>query len=221
MCQQDSPCAIKTKKKLAGALKELMKTIAFDKITISDITEKCGMHRQTFYYHFQDRYELLDWIFLNEIIEPFTTDFSFENISEKFDNLFETMQGDKKFYQNALKTNGDDLTRYISRIASNQFKELYLYLSRESSKVNVLEDDDLCVKAGFERFDVIVANILADIIIPLSKVVSKYMRKGALFISSGIINTKEKAVEEALIENGFEIVEVLHMNDWVSFVARK
>ena len=86
---------------------------------------------------------------------------------------------------------------------------------------NVLEDDELCVKSGFERFDVIVANILADIIIPLSKVVSKYMRKGALFISSGIINTKEKAVEEALIENGFEIVEVLHMNDWVSFVARK
>ena len=149
MYQQDSPCAIKTKKKLAGALKELMKTIAFDKITISDITEKCGMHRQTFYYHFQDRYELLDWIFLNEIIEPFTTDFSFENISEKFDNLFETMQGDKKFYQNALKTNGDDLTRYISRIASNQFKELYLYLSRESSKVNVLEDDDVLLGEFF------------------------------------------------------------------------
>ena len=86
---------------------------------------------------------------------------------------------------------------------------------------NVLEDVDLCKKTGFDRFDVVVANILADIIIPLSKVVSKYMRKGALFISSGIINTKEDAVREALISNDFEIVEVLHMNDWVSFVARK
>ncbi|MCR5203899.1 MAG: 50S ribosomal protein L11 methyltransferase, partial [Lachnospiraceae bacterium] len=51
-------------------------------------------------------------------------------------------------------------------------------------------------------------------------VCAKYMRKGALFISSGIINTKEEAVRSALLSNGFEIVEVLHMNDWVAFVAR-
>ena len=86
---------------------------------------------------------------------------------------------------------------------------------------NVLEDDDICVKTGFDRFDVVVANILADIIIPLSSVTSKYMRKGSLFISSGIINTKEDAVREALLSNGFEILEVLHMNDWVAFVAKR
>ncbi len=86
---------------------------------------------------------------------------------------------------------------------------------------NVLEDDTLCRKTGFDRFDVVVANILADIIIPLSGVCAKYMRKGALFISSGIINTKEEAVRSALLSNGFEIVEVLHMNDWVAFVAKK
>ena len=86
---------------------------------------------------------------------------------------------------------------------------------------NVLEDDDLCKWTGFDRFDVVVANILADIIIPLSAVTSKYMRKGALFISSGIINTKEEAVREALLKNGFEILEVIKMNDWVAFVARK
>ena len=86
---------------------------------------------------------------------------------------------------------------------------------------NVLEDEPLCEKIGFDRFDVVVANILADIIIPLSKVTAKFMRKGALFISSGIINTKEDAVREALLNNGFEIIEVLHMNDWVAFVAKK
>ncbi|MCR4993524.1 MAG: 50S ribosomal protein L11 methyltransferase [Lachnospiraceae bacterium] len=86
---------------------------------------------------------------------------------------------------------------------------------------NVLEDDDLCKWTGFDRFDVVVANILADIIIPLSAVTSKHMRKGALFISSGIINTKEEAVREALLKNGFEILEVIKMNDWVAFVARK
>lgn len=86
---------------------------------------------------------------------------------------------------------------------------------------NVLEDDDLCKRTGFDRFDVVVANILADIIIPLSAVTSKYMRKGAVFISSGIINTKEEAVRTALLKNNFEIIEVIHMNDWVAFVARK
>ena len=85
----------------------------------------------------------------------------------------------------------------------------------------MLEDDNLCKQTGFDRFDVVVANILADIIIPLSAVTSKYMRKGALFISSGIINTKEEAVRRALFNNGFEIIEVMHMNDWVAFVARK
>ena len=47
------------------------------------------------------------------------------------------------------------------------------------------------------------------------------MRKGAIFISSGIINTKEEAVREALLKNDFEIIDVIHMNDWVAFVARK
>ena len=86
---------------------------------------------------------------------------------------------------------------------------------------NVLEDENICVKTGFDRFDVVVANILADIIIPLSKVTAKYMRKGALFISSGIINTKEEAVKAAVLEAGFGIVEVKRMNDWVSIIARK
>ena len=149
MCQQDTPCAIKTKKKLAGALKELMKTTPFDKITVSDITEKCNVHRQTFYYHFQDRYELLDWIFATEIIDPFVTDFTFENMAEKFNNLFDTMLESKKFYQNALKTNGDDLTRYISRIASEQFKNVISIISKEAKKYNAIEDDNMLLGVFF------------------------------------------------------------------------
>ena len=148
MCQQDSPCALKTKRKLAGALKELMKTSTFDKITVSDITEKCNVHRQTFYYHFQDRYELLDWVFINEIIEPFTTGFTFDNMDEKFNNLFETMYNNKKFYQNALKTNGDDLTRYISRVASEQFMDVVKSISKESG-IDAIDNSDDIVMAEF------------------------------------------------------------------------
>ena len=140
---------MKTKKKLAGALKELMKTTTFDRITVSDITEKCNVHRQTFYYHFQDRYELLDWIFVNEIMEPFTTDFCFDNMFEKFFSLFETMQGNKKFYQNALKTNGDDLTRYISRVASTQFLDIIKHISKQSRFTKTVEGDDIIMAEFF------------------------------------------------------------------------
>lgn len=71
-----------------------------------------------------------------------------------------------------------------------------------------------------EAYDIVVANILADIIIPLAGVISPYLKKGGYFITSGIINTKEEEVKSALLANGFQIVEVVHMNDWVSITAQ-
>lgn len=85
---------------------------------------------------------------------------------------------------------------------------------------NVLADEALCAAIGLSEYDVVVANILADVIIPLSGTVRKFMKPGALFISSGIINTKQAAVEEALKANGFEIVEITKQNDWVSIIAK-
>ena len=87
-------------------------------------------------------------------------------------------------------------------------------------KGNVLSDKELCNELTGYKADAVVANILADVIIPLSDKAGTFMKKGGLFISSGIINTKEEAVKEAILKNGFEIVEILHMNDWVSIVAR-
>lgn len=85
---------------------------------------------------------------------------------------------------------------------------------------NVLEDEALRAALGSASYDIVVANILADVIIPLSGVVKEFMKPDALFISSGIINTKREAVEAALRENGFEILEVNVQGDWVSFTAR-
>lgn len=70
------------------------------------------------------------------------------------------------------------------------------------------------------QYDIVVANILADVIIPLSAVVKSYMKKDGLFITSGIIDDKEAAVKEAMISNGFEIIDVVHMNEWVSIIAK-
>ncbi|MCR5154473.1 MAG: 50S ribosomal protein L11 methyltransferase [Lachnospiraceae bacterium] len=85
---------------------------------------------------------------------------------------------------------------------------------------NVLEDSKARKLYGND-FNIVVANILADVIIPLSAVAGEFMKEDSLFISSGIINTKADAVNEALVSNGFEIVEKLTLNDWVAFVAKK
>jgi len=86
---------------------------------------------------------------------------------------------------------------------------------------NMIEDDGIRTELGKERYDLVVANILADVIIPLSDVIGENLKPGGVFISSGIINTKEAAVREALEKNHFTILEVNRMNDWVSFVAVK
>ncbi|MDD5900584.1 MAG: 50S ribosomal protein L11 methyltransferase [Lachnospiraceae bacterium] len=85
---------------------------------------------------------------------------------------------------------------------------------------NVIGDAALRAAVGLHAYDIVVANILADVIIPLSAVAREFMKPGALFISSGIIHTKREAVESALRENGFEIAEVVTLGDWVSIVAK-
>ena len=52
-----------TKRALAAAMKELMEQMPFSKISVSDIAEQCGMNRKSFYYHFKDKYDLVNWIF--------------------------------------------------------------------------------------------------------------------------------------------------------------
>lgn len=86
---------------------------------------------------------------------------------------------------------------------------------------NIIEDLDLQNKVNIGQYEIVVANILADVIIPLSGVLARKMRKDSLFISSGIIDMKKDEVEEALLSNGFEILEVIQMGDWFSFVAKK
>lgn len=92
--------------------------------------------------------------------------------------------------------------------------------SIEVTDGNVIGDRALRVAVGLHRYEIVVANILADVIIPLSGVVREFMKPDALFISSGIIHTKREAVEAALADNGFEIVEVVTLGDWVSIVAK-
>ncbi|WMJ90661.1 50S ribosomal protein L11 methyltransferase [Anaerocolumna sp. MB42-C2] len=86
---------------------------------------------------------------------------------------------------------------------------------------DIITDTTMQQEVGFDCYDMAVANILADIIIPLSAVIGQHMKPDGIFISSGIINTKKEQVKEAILKNGFKILEINEMGDWVSIVAQK
>lgn len=87
---------------------------------------------------------------------------------------------------------------------------------------NIIDDKNVQEAAGFEKYDVVVANILADVIILLQKEIPVHMKKGAVFITSGIINSKEEAVKAAFSANdAFEVLEITCQGEWVSVTARK
>lgn len=85
---------------------------------------------------------------------------------------------------------------------------------------NILEDTELQNNIGYGTYDIAVANILANVIIPLSSVIGRHIKPGGLFISSGIINTAADNVREAIVSNGFEIIEENTLGEWYCFIAR-
>jgi ribosomal protein L11 methyltransferase len=86
---------------------------------------------------------------------------------------------------------------------------------------NLIEDGKLQEEVGYEKYDIVVANILADVIIPLSGEIGKHLKKDGIYITSGIIYMKRDEVKEAIERNGFTIIETNEMGEWVSFVAKK
>ena len=106
-----------TKKAISDGFKRTMSKKPFEKITISDITSECGLNRQTFYYHFQDKYELLNWIFYNDVISPFKDDFTIENWSEQLLQILRILKENSKFYTNAINTPyGNEFRKYFLNV---------------------------------------------------------------------------------------------------------
>lgn len=86
---------------------------------------------------------------------------------------------------------------------------------------NLIDDVELQEKVGTEEYEIVVANILADVIIPMAPVIPARLKKGGYFITSGIIDFKENEVKEAIEAAGLEIVQVNHQGEWVNITARK
>ena len=86
---------------------------------------------------------------------------------------------------------------------------------------NIISEKEVQDKVGYECYDIVVANILADVLVPLTPVIVNQLKPGGVYITSGIIDDKETTVVEAVKAAGLEVVEVTYQGEWVSVTAKK
>ena len=125
-----------TKKALAETLKKLLSKNKLNKITIKEITEDCGVNRQTFYYHFKDIYDLLEWIYKNEVIQEIEEKATYETWQQGFLYIFEYILKNKEFVKNT----------YYS--ISKDFLLNFIYKQTDKLIMDVLEEKAVNMKVN-------------------------------------------------------------------------
>jgi probable dihydroxyacetone kinase regulator len=133
--------ALITKKALAAALKELMRATPLAKVSVQQVVDACGLQRQTFYYHFQDKYELVNWIYQTEAVEGIAGFRDYRTWTEGIRRVFRYLADNQDFYVNALNTPGQNS---FDGFLFEATRELNLNVVRElsaSMKVRAADQD--------------------------------------------------------------------------------
>ncbi len=86
---------------------------------------------------------------------------------------------------------------------------------------NIIDDKDVQEKAGTEKYDIVTANILADVLVPLTPVIVPCLKKGGIYICSGILQEKEQQVVDAALSAGLDLLEVTRQGEWSAVTAVK
>ena len=97
-----------TKYMIAKGVKQLLKTMEFNDISVGIIASHCHISRNTFYYHFKDKYDVINWIFYSEITPIIGMDYSVDNWAESLLALCKYMQENKEFYIKVLHIQGQN-----------------------------------------------------------------------------------------------------------------
>ena len=134
-----------TKKAVADSLKKLTEKKAFDKISVGEISEEAGINRQTFYYHFTDKYELLEWIYKEEIVNPIKDELDFNNWDKKLCDALNVLINEKMFYQNTIKHAEEYVSRFFLENARRVFEDAIEVLDEE----NAIDEKARRFYAGF------------------------------------------------------------------------
>jgi probable dihydroxyacetone kinase regulator len=129
-----------TKSAIANAMKQLMEKIHFDRITTADIVNKCGISRKTFYYYFQDKYDVVNWIFSTEIVEGIIETTTFDNWMDGSLKLCRYIKENKTFYKNAVNASGQNcFIGFLHKLTEMQLEKL----CKDALEKQILAEDDL------------------------------------------------------------------------------
>lgn len=131
--------SIRTKQAMENSLKKILQKKPLDKITISDITDDCGISRMTFYYHFKDIYDLVDWACLNEAQQALNCLKSFDTWQKGFLEVFRTVQNSKSFFLSVYTCLGlEKIQDYLYNLT---YQILIDIVEEKSKGLNVSESD--------------------------------------------------------------------------------
>ena len=134
---------MKTQRRLAEALKTMMAVMPIDDISVTSLAKRCGINRQTFYYHFHDVYDLLTLVFLNEKIEKFEKDFTPHNLLV---SIYKYYENNSAFIDATLNSAGKDL--FVEFVYNNCFTTFLKILNAHKDSKKVSPND----KKSIARF---------------------------------------------------------------------
>ena len=86
---------------------------------------------------------------------------------------------------------------------------------------NIIDDKEIQDRVGYEKYDIVAANILADVLVALTPVIVNQLKPGGIYITSGIIDDKEEVVKQAVSDAGLELLDVTYQGEWVCVTAKK
>ena len=142
-----------TKEALGAALRQMMTVKPIDKITVKDLVEICGVNRQTFYYHFDDVYDLLEWVFEDDANRVLPRKVVYEHWREDVMVFFEYLYENRIFAMNVYNSNSRlYMLRYFKDCLISQWLDMGMSLPKEITKDRFLRILDNSVENMLARF---------------------------------------------------------------------
>ncbi len=138
-----------TKSALANGLHNLTTRKKLSQITVKDITNECGISRNAFYYHFKDKYDLINWAFLSDMLPVINTFSDPDRYFDGFVNLCKNLLKDRQFYLQAFQYDGQNSLQEV--LMETYFELIKIHISTTYAQIGYrLADDELYILARLE-----------------------------------------------------------------------
>lgn len=177
------PDTYSTKQAMADALKELLAARPFSKVSVSELCEACGMNRKSFYYHFQDKYALLNWIFYNEYVSRLRKDADTVSDWGMLNDLCLYIYDNRQFYRRAFEVEGqnsftDYFREVIGSILTNDMARIFGQTEHVDFFTNFYLDAFVCsIRRWLQSSEVMPADTFSGLLKQCVAGVSDYVQK--------------------------------------------